>query len=184
MTDPGTGRNPNPQERGERASVSKTDINSTLHLLRQVHVPSGLEDRIEARLNAAKSPYSSANIHWPWNRIAASLLVVGLAGLGVATHRSGGTPAATPIPVAPIPLAAHHAASSGMEPANAIRVPTRAIGPVRLNEGRSARPTGIGRHTIERHVILPHGVAVPHHPAATDPSRGSAGLALQDSTIP
>ena len=53
------------------------EVEDALHLLRQVNVPYGLNDRVEARLNAARLMQQTA-VPSPWfrTRIAASILAV------------------------------------------------------------------------------------------------------------
>ena len=162
MTDPTTRRHQASQWREQESSSSEADIQSALNLLREIRVPSGLNDRVESRLSAAKLPDSGAMAsHPPRARIAASILVVGLASFGLITHRSG-----TVRPVTPMPAALHRAPSSAMGAAGAIRLPAREVEAGQLTGGRAVHQLRGGRHTIARHIVLPRGVAVPHHPTA------------------
>lgn len=177
MIDPATSRSQAPMGREEVSTTSEAHINSFLDGLRDVKVPSGLNDRVESRLNAAKLPGGDPmTSHWPSAWIAASILVVGFASIGLVTHRSGAVH-----PVAPLPAVFGHTPSSGMDAASAIRVPTRALEQGILTEGRTGHPSGSGRQTVARHIVLPRGVAVPHHPMTESTvNRNDAATPPQD----
>jgi hypothetical protein len=150
VTDPRPFRDqPNPRK--------QRDVESALHLLRQVNVPYGLNERVEARLNAARLIQKTA-VPSPWfrTRIAASVLAVAVTSGALAVHylRS--------VPEAAVPSATRHLPAPGVQAAGAIRVPVKPVEAPATGESRTARVRSNAR---ARHNVLPRGTAAAQHAA-------------------
>jgi len=143
VIDPAPIRDPlNPQRERE--------VEDALHLLRQVNVPYGLNDRVEARLNAARLLQKTA-VPSPWfrTRIAASILAVAITSGVLAVHFSRSVPQAAVEPV-------RHVPSAGMQAAGAIRVPVKPVEAPGTGQSRTDR---VKSNSRARHSVLPHAVA-------------------------
>lgn len=148
MTDPRPFRDPlNRQNEG--------NVEKALHMLRRVDVPYGLNERVEARLNAARLLQKAA-VPSPWfrTRIAASVLAVAVTSGVLAVHFSRSVPQAA---VAP----ARHAPAAGMQAAGAIRVPVKPVEAPTTGESRTDR---VKSNSRARHNVLPRAAA-PVQPA-------------------
>lgn len=156
MTDPRLFRDP-PNSRKEG------DVESALHLLRRVDVPYGLNERVEARLSAARLIQKTA-VPSPWfrTRIAASVLAVAVTSAALAIHFSRA------VPDTAIPAAARHLPAAGLQTAGAIRVPVKPVEAPATGESRSARVRSNAHASSARHSALPHGVAASQQAEAAD----------------
>jgi hypothetical protein len=175
-------RSQEPSTSNATSNAAEAQINQALRFLRQLPAPDGLHERVEERLTAArlnatrfnvvrisKSPLSADrwnaesghSASWFRFRIAACAVAVTAASLGLVADRATGVRAMPSMPAAVVRVP-----HSGLEAAAAVRVPTHTVGADKLLTGRSGRPLGSGRNTIEQRTVLPKGVAVPHHPAA------------------
>jgi len=137
--------------RDQPKSSKEVDVENALHLLRRVDVPYGLNERVEARLSAARLIQQTA-VPSPWfrTRIAASVLVVALISGGLAIHFSRSVPDAS------IPGAVRHVPAAGVQAAGAIRVPVKPVEAPATGESRTAR---VRSNSRPRHSVLPHGAA-------------------------
>ncbi len=137
------------------------DLENALHLLRQVNVPYGLNERVEARLNAARLLQKTA-LPSPWfrTRIAASVLGVAVASGVLAIHYSRA------VPDAAVPVSVRHVPAAGMQAAGAIRVPVK---PVEAPANGESRTDRVRSNSRARHSVLPHGAA-PAQTTAMDPA--------------
>ena len=125
------------------------EVEDALHLLRQVNVPYGLNDRVEARLNAARLLQKTA-VPSPWfrTRIAASILAVAITSGVLAVHFSRSVPQAAVEPVRHVPAA-------GIQAAGAIRVPVKPVEAPGTGQSRTDR---VKSNSRARHSVLPHAV--------------------------
>jgi hypothetical protein len=148
VIDPGPFRDPiNRQKDG--------DVENALHLLRRVNVPNGLNERVEARLNAARLLQKTA-VPSPWfrTRIAASILAVAVTSGVLAVHFSRSVPQAAVEP-------ARHVPAEGLQAAGAIRVPVKPVEAPATGESRTDR---VKSNSRAKHNVLPHAVT-PAQPA-------------------
>jgi len=128
------------------------DVENALHLLRQMDVPRGLNDRVEARLNAARLLQKTA-VPSPWfrTRIAASILAVAVISGVLAGHFSRSVPHAAVEP-------ARHVPAAGMQAAGAVRVPVKPVEAPTMGESRTDR---VKSNSRGRHSVLPHALEPP-----------------------
>jgi hypothetical protein len=129
---------------------SEGDVEKALHTLRQVNVPYGLNDRVEARLNAARLLQKTA-VPSPWfrTRIAASVLAVAVTSGVLAIHFSRSAPQAAVSPV-------RHVEAEGVHAAGAIRVPVKPVEAPATGESRTDR---VRSNSRARHSVAPHTAA-------------------------
>jgi hypothetical protein len=148
--------------RDQPNSRKERDVESALHLLRRVDVPYGLNERVEARLSAARLVQKTA-VPSPWfrARIAASVLAVAVTSAALAIHFSRA------VPDAAMPAAARHVPAAGVQAAGAIRVPVKPVEAPATGESRSARVKS-NAHASARHSVLSHGVVPQHAVEAAD----------------
>jgi hypothetical protein len=153
-----------------------SEIDDTLRRLGSVEPPSGLEGRINQRLqvsrNASRNPFSASLTR----TIAACALAASVALSAVVlnpalrnrvfhhhTSAQGAPPVNTPRVVAP--------GSGGFGTASAVHVPVEPV-PVQatpVNQGRGRSRTGRAVLPTGNLAPLPRGVAAPHGPPAVAP---------------
>jgi hypothetical protein len=135
------------------------DVENALHLLRRVDVPYGLNERVEARLSAARLIQQTA-VPSPWfrTRIAASVLAVAVTSGALAVHYLRA------VPDAAMPAAVRHVPAAGVQAAGAIRVPVKPVEAPATGESRTVR---VRSNSRARHSVLPHGAAQPQHEVET-----------------
>ena len=148
----------------------QSEIDETLHRLGSAEPPSGLERRINRRLQIPRSRFSSTRI-WAACALAACLALSAIAlnpvSRGLLFHSHGHVQSTRTIE--PPPVAAP--APGGFGAASAVHVPDQPVPvqPTPVNQGRGRSRSGRALLPNGTLAPLPRGVAAPHTPPPPAP---------------